>query len=349
MSKLNETINEELDRLMCAHRVMLHHGPTAICGRDPTAIASAVPEVCIDNGHDRFRNRRRRIRLQRGSDHVTLLARHRPIPEEADHRGLLVQWATNGDERRIPLSCVDRRSCTAHILVDLSTATVADTTATNPGQVVVDALLADPLEALLAADGRPKVGSDVARQIRSLITEGAESRRSVLQKEVALLERCASPHGLHRTLLHHLETLKSMLRALPGAQATRGGADEAVDREISRLEKLVASRACAALRFGSDEIGGLLNPRTLGRSQLRPLMFRLCLGRARRRLGLHLGYPQSPDPVANHRVCLGEAAEVLRSVELSGDLYGMVDTVLNFVETNRVGAVRSGQRPTPLL
>ncbi len=106
MSKLNEAINEELDRLMCAHRVMLHHGPTAICGRDPTAIASAVPEVCIDAGHDRFKNRRRKIRLKRGAAHLTLLARHRPIPEELDQRGLLVQWSANGDERGIPLSCV---------------------------------------------------------------------------------------------------------------------------------------------------------------------------------------------------------------------------------------------------
>lgn len=349
MSKLYEAINEELDRLMCARRVMLHHGPTAICGRDPTTIASAVPEVCIDAGHDRFRNRRQRIRLQRGSTHVTLLARQRPIPEEVEHSGLLVQWATNGGQRRTPLSCVDRRTCTAHILVDLSTAIVKDATATNPAQVVVDALLAEPLEALLAADGSPEVGSGVAGQIRSLIAEGAESRRSALQKEVALLERCASPYGLHRTLSQHLDSLKSMLRALPGVLATRGGDDEAVDREISRLEKLVTSRACATLRFGPDEISGLLNPRTLGNRQLRPLMFRLCLGRARRRLGLHLGYPESPDQGASHRVCLGEAAEVLRSLDLSGDLFGMVDTVLNFVETNRVGTLRSGQRSILLL
>jgi hypothetical protein len=345
MSKLYEAMKAELDRLMCAHRVMLHRGPTAICGREPTAITSAVPEVRIDNGRDRFKNRRQRIRLQRGPAHVTLLIHHRPIPEELDPRGSLVQWGTNRDERRIPLSCVDRRTGTAHVLVDLSAATVADASAASPSQMVVDALLADPLEELLTTAGKPRVGSGVAGSIRSLIADGKEVRRSALEREVALLERSTRPGGLHRTLLCHLENLKNLLRALPAAGHGRMGNDEAVDREISRLERLVASRACAALRFGPDEISGLLNPRMLERCQLHPLMFRLCMGRGGRRGGLSFWYPQRPNPSASNRVCLGEAAVVLRSLDQSGDLYGMVDTVLNFVETNRVGVFRCGRRP----
>ncbi|MHC4140624.1 MAG: hypothetical protein ACYSUF_01665 [Planctomycetota bacterium] len=335
MSDLLESWNEHRDRLMSARRLMLRHGGDGLnVTRDPAAIVSPVPDVDIDAGQDRFAGRRTRIRLERGDEHVTLLARHRPLPEAPGRPWMLVQWGTKGARhRRIPVSCVDGRTRTVHLLVDLSTASVPDGNGPDAAGLLVEALLDEPVQALLADEGEPSVGSKVARQIRALLADRALHDRDILKKEILRLEGFRSVSGLLPTLSRRLETMRDALRA----PRSRKIPEQDVLLEILRLKQLVASRTCAGLCFDRGEISGLLNPRSLGRCQLRPIMFRLRLHRADLRQGLNFWDPQKPARAGRHSVCLGAADFVLRKLYHAGDLYGMVDTVLNFVETNRIG------------
>jgi hypothetical protein len=338
MSDLLESWDKHRDRLLAARRLTLRHGGT---GPDlapgPAAMVSPVPDVDIDAGRNRFAGRRTRIRLECGNEHVMLLARHRPLPEAPSRQWMLVQWGSTGaGHRRIPVSCVEGRTRTVHLLVDLSTASVPDGDGPDAAGLLVEALLAEPIQALLADAGEPSVGSKVAGHVRALLADRALPDRDALKKEILQLEAFRSDRGLLPTLSRRLRTLRDAVRA----PVSREIADHDVALEISRLKQLVASRACAGLCFGRGEISGLLNPRTLGPWQFRPRMFRLRLSPTGLRQGLDFWDPHKPARTGTRCACLGAADPVLRKLYGDGDLYAMVDTVLNFVETNRLGLVR---------
>ncbi len=74
-------------------------------------------------------------------------------------------------------------------------------------------------------------------------------------------------------------------------------------------------------------------------------MFRLQLGFSPLHPILQTWNPLQPAPSRSHGHCLGEALPVLHGLEADGDLYGLVDTVLNFRETNHIRATPLVDRP----
>jgi hypothetical protein len=102
----------------------------------------------------------------------------------------------------------------------------------------------------------------------------------------------------------------------------------------------VDSRACASLRFAADEVRGLLNPRRVSESFGHgALMFALHPVAASGGPRLRMWRAEEPEQGTSRTMCLGRAQTVFLQMEAAGDAYGLVDTVLNFVETNFVGVV----------
>jgi hypothetical protein len=162
--------------------------------------------------------------------------------------------------------------------------------------------------------------------------------RDLFRADVRMLERFLGSDHVPPMLTQHLEDLKQAIQQ-QRERTARPVNRKAVEREITRLCRLISSRACAALRFGEGAITGLLNPRLLGdRLRLKPLMFRLQVGAMRRRAVLYIWDPLK-DEDRSRALCLGEADSVLRVMETEGNLYGLVDVVLNYIETNLVGAI----------
>ena len=327
---------------MTEHRVaLLKDQEGLIQAEDPAAIVAGLPYIRVDEGNGAFAGRRKRLRLKRDSAHVTLRARNRPLPPDPGNGSVLVQWAVDYANRRIPVCCADPRTRTIHLLVELGRAEIVDAaTGIDPVAMLVDSFFAETVAAWLKDAEEPRVGREVGRHLRSLLVAQPQERRALLNGELSFLERLASSEVLPQALADRIELLRCSLQSSARTKAAAKAGRQVVDREISRLERLVASRACGALRFSEGEILGLLNPRRLGQGwSVKPLIFRLQLLRPRYRPVLSIWNPGGSEAGRGNARCLGEGDLVIRELMGCGDVYGLVDVVLNFVETNQVGAV----------
>ena len=344
-------IRDELDRLMADHRVtLLTDKYEFVSRRDPAAIVSSVPALTVQTGAQLYAGRRRRIRLENGSGHVTLLARTRKLPSTEGPSRSLVRYGVNRFGRRVPVCVLSFTSQTLHLLVDLREARLIETSpGIDPAAVIVEQLYGRPVEALLTEDHHAWVGPDVRGLAHTILANLHASRRKVVQDELSHLENLAAAHILPAALTRRIQTLRNWLGGqetgppeTPGPReqrektniATMPPTSEQVEIEVSRLAQLVTSRACGAIRLSEDEITGLVNPRALGRNFSRPILFRLALSRFSPHPALRLWNPLRPARQGD-APCLGQGGLMLCECYKSRDLYALVDLILNFLETNR--------------
>jgi hypothetical protein len=345
-------IRAELDRLMANHRVTLLTDKYALTPRrDPAAIVSSVPAMTVQTGAALYAGRRQRIRLEGGSGHVTLLTRTRKLASFEGPSRSLVQCGVDRFGRPVPVSILDFTSQTLHLLVDLREARLVETSSEiDPAALVVEQIYGRAVAALLSEDHRAWVGPDVHSLARTILGNLHASRRKVVQDELSHLENLAAAHILPAALTRRVQTLRNWLggreTAPPEASSRREGRDEAniatmpptseqVELEVSRLAQLVTSRACGVIHLGQEEITGLVNPRALGRSFSRPVLFRLALSRFSPHPALRLWNPLRPARQGD-APCLGQGALMLCDCYKTRDLYALVDLILNFLETNRI-------------
>jgi len=103
---------------------------------------------------------------------------------------------------------------------------------------------------------------------------------------------------------------------------------------------MVERRTLAEIRVMDREIRGIANPALEGSPRGRgAVQFRIVLGLPRGRTRLYFGPPSHDPDDCQRPVCLGPGEGALLRLEMEGDLYGMVDFVLGFMATNRVGAL----------
>jgi hypothetical protein len=336
MNRLEQTLQAWLTERATQHRLLVRRGPERsipIPSDDPAAIVSRIPDLHLDCGDGAFSGRRRSLRFQRGRSSATLLARVRPPSD--DESALHLEHARDRAGRDVPVSVFDKKTRTLRLLLDLAGSTLTDSTSETDGaDLIFDALMDRPMRLLLADDGPPWVGAEVPDRVRAFLRAAPARGQPALARDMSLLQRLADANKLPALLvkrLHHLQQLAAR-PWWPDAAA--------VQDEVDRLQRLVLSRACAAIRVGDEEISGVMNPRRACNWRIEGLSFRLQLGS--HQTALRVRSAVRPGPLDSDRQCLGQGITVFRGFERTGDLYGTVDTVLNFMETNNVGAMPEG-------
>lgn len=254
----------------------------------------------------------------------------RAVADAEDERGRLhpVAWA----ECDVPR---------LHLLVDLASLRPVVEGEGDPAPAVADGVYGTLLRSLLADAAWPRVGPEVGARISTMMQQTCSGRRDAARRDLEMLRRFVGTDPMPDRIRRHLEELEAI------------AADERVDQppepahvagEVRRLTQLVADRAVPMLHFAPDAIHGLVSPRTAdARTWTRPLTFRLQLAGA---FGAGLRLWDAARPSAQgFAPCLGEAMSVLARQAREHDVYGLVDTVLNFLETNRYGVGRVTTRP----
>jgi hypothetical protein len=333
---LTGSLNEALYGVLNERCVtLLGDRPFPIPLDDPASVVSGLPCVAVDSARGTYGGRRRRLRLRRGAARATLLARVRPLPPEPERGWLVVARASAPRGRRVPVCAVDGERGRIHLLLDLETAEIVDgSPGLDPAGLLAEAFVGEPIAFLLRQAPPARVGRDVRRHVRALLERQPGRDRDELERELKLLRRLAPRGSLPRALALRVEKLTRSLRSRPDAVT-----EQRVERELSRLVKLVASRALAAIRLGPARIEGLINPGALGAEwRLRAVMFRLLLGETAYHPILQTWDPLRAAPRRGYGHCLGEAHGVLHDRCADGDLFGLIDTVLNFRETNLLRA-----------
>jgi hypothetical protein len=337
MPNLAKPMNEVLTRVLAERNLtLIDDRDPAIAPGDPASIVSGLPFIRVDTGRDAYAGRRRRLTLSSGDGSATVLARTRPLPQEPEGGWLLVESARDRFDRKVPVCAVDPSAHKVLVLLELSTASVLHAPAgLDPWQTLAETFVGRPLSLMLRHAPRPSVGPDVPRHVRALLDQRPVEERDALQGELSMLRNFAPAGALPRALARRLEALK---RAL--GERRKHVSDARVTIETARMTKLVSSRALAAIRLGRERIEGLINPAPLdAECRLRPVMFRLQLGYTPLHPILQTWNPLRPVPGRGHGHCLGEAQPVFHEMDGDGDLFSLVDTVINFRETNLIRAM----------
>ena len=342
-------IRHRLDSLMATHRVaLLGHAENLVPPDDPATIVASIPAVRVRNGSDIYTGRRQRLRLVNGSAEATILARTRSLPATVVDSRCVVQCATNRFGRAVPVSCLDLRTQTLDLLVDLNGATVVKAAPdTDPARLIVEQIYGTPLATLMRDPTPPRVGPSVHRRVRTVLEQIHTQGRERIQQELGALEGAALADSLPTALIRRMANLRTWLGRTEAPESTGklDGPEESapvtsaqVDLEVSRLVRLVTSRACGAIRIAETAITCLVNARMVGRRAARPVLFRLDLQRPVTRATVLFWNPLRPTR-QGAAPCLGRGEYYLHQIRESRDLYGMVDLVLNYLETNQIGMV----------
>jgi pentatricopeptide repeat protein len=195
-------------------------------------------------------------------------------------------------------------------------------------------VLERPLQTMLEAKRAVQVGPGVAEAVGGLLRTWPSFSLTGLRREVFLLERLGA-EGMPQPMMNRLQLLRKRLER-EGKRKPREVLPERVETEIGRLVRLVESRACAWIGFEPGTITGVSNPYAFGADvNQRSIAFRLDMSGSSRLPDLVVWNPMLE--IFRRQSCLGEAIKVFHGMEKRGDLYGMVDTLLDYFETNRVG------------
>jgi hypothetical protein len=248
--------------------------------------------------------------------------------------------STNGE--RVPVACADPNSATIHLLVEASRSRLEEGYGADPLGAVADALFARPLSAILAAAADDvAVGPEVEPRTRDLANRGGGWRAGA-EREITFLRRIRDQESgaVHGALASRLEGLERALARtvdVPPLPDANG--------EVARLAQLVRSRALGFLRFEDDEVIGLIQPAPVAEGRRRaPLMFGVRMRDPRQ--GVALRYWNPDPPSQEYRVpCTGSGSVILPQLGDDRDVFGVVDAVLNFTETNTIGVAAYGERP----
>ena len=337
MPSLAKPMNEILARILADQNLtLIDDRDPAIASGDPASIVSGLPFVRIDGGRDAYTGRRRRLTLETADGCATVLARIRPLPQEPEGGWLLVESARDRFDRVVPVCAVDLSARKVVVLLELSTASVLGSPAgRDPLQTVAETFVGRPLSVMLRHAPRTFVGADVPNHVRALLDQRPAEERDALQGELSMLRNFAPAGLLPRALGRRLAALRRALGDRP-----KPVSDTRISIETGRMTKLVSSRAVAAIRLGRDRIEGLINPAPYDEEcRLRPVMFRLQLGYTDLHPILETWSPVRSVPGHRRRHCLGVAQPMLNELDGDGDLFSLVDTVINFRETNLIRAM----------
>lgn len=312
--------------------------PAPLDVTDPGVIASPIPWVVVDVARSAGRPVPLRYRGETASGWAS--APLAPPPRDLRRRARGLATAEDAQGGTHVVAWADRDAPRVHLLVDPEALQRVSDTDPDPSPAVADVLFGEPLDAVLEADGPPRVGAEVRARLATLLRATSKGRREAARQELEMVRRFLGQEPVADRIARHLQELE----AIVADERLESGPDDAhVAREAERLTQLVADRAVGALCVGHDHLVGFVSPRTKdGRSWLRPLTFRLtpsCTWGASLRIwdALRPG-KQGFAP------CLGEALPVLSRLAREHDAYGLVDTVLNFVETNQLGWARLAAR-----
>ncbi len=342
---------EWFHHLMPRHRVILRQGigdPGEAW--NPTAIRSRIPEIWVDYpSPEKFTGRRRKLMVEADGKFVAIRSRiHPPIPDPAS-RNILTGYARDRLGRSVPVWEADRASRTIRVLVDFMRGPIVDNTfGIHPGEFLLKQIVEKPVTILLAGETKPFVGSRVRFQLTRLLCRTPFDSRKHLREELAYL-RMLRPRNvtLPVPLSQHMQNIARRLEEDYPAPVPDKVPDELVDRQLSMLCRLVGKRACSELRLEDDKISGVVNPATDGRFQARaPLEFFLAIDAEFFRPCLYVSGYAPGKAQRRYPRCLGGGEMILLHHFRARDLYGMVDTVLNYIDTNRVGMYRRPTLPT---
>ena len=341
----SSALEEQLNRLMARHRIHIREGIGESGVTVPHgSILASVPELWIDFGSDRFAGRKRSIVLEDNGTTLAFRARLR-APTEETGRGQI--HATDRRGLRIPIAALDAKRLTLHLLVEITDVTFTRAPEDeDPLTLVVRKLIEKPLRCLLAEESEPRHGSDVRARVAGLLSHPVRKRKNAVQQELKYL-RSVQRAGVGPTELlgRHIRALEECVKEIASTQAPTEIPEERIDREMELLSRLVWHRACRELRFASEEIAGVVNPSPgTGSAGLAAVEFRLHLDAPYQRPALRVS--SWPSQSRRHGIpqCLGVGDTMLPELLLSGNLFSIVEMVINYVETNRLGTRR---RPRP--
>lgn len=355
---LGPSLQREWRRLAASHRVILRSAGSPRPPEDSSAaIVSRVPDIEVDWPASDLCNHRRTLQIESNGSWARYRLRVRD-PEGLPETGAyLVRCARPCRGRPVPVCLVHLDTPTIRLLVSSTRASfVAGGPGVEPAALLARFLLGEPIAAILRRDGEPVVGPEARAQVAKLLALGKRVGGEAGPNELAILDRMDPeslqiPSFLRRRLATYRDRLRQRQRPVEACRPT----DAEVDEEVSRLSRLVASRTFSVLRLDAAGIQGVVNPGPTAIQSPRPAVaFRLSLAPPPLGPGLGLVFWPIGDPRgrASRPACLGDAAEVLRWFHGAGDLYGVMDTVVNYIETNGVGASfeepeASGPAPIP--
>lgn len=323
-----------------------HHVAVLPAGKRPNlpdeaeaSIVSSVPFVEVVR--EKATGRARPLRFRGTESSGWVMARVARPPRRELRRARAVADAEDEHGRWHPVAWAEPDAPRLHLLVDLASLRPVIEGEGDPSPAVADGVYGTLLRSLVAGEAPPKVGTDVAGRLGAMLQRTSSGRRDAARRDLEMLRRFVGTDPLPDRIRRHLEELEAI------------AADERVDeppdaahlvREVRRLTQLVADRAVPMLHFAPDAIHGLVSPRTAdAHTWTRPLTFRLQPSGA---FGVGLRLWDAARPSAQgFAPCLGEAMPVLTRQTREHDVYGLVDTVLNFLETNRFGVGRVATRP----
>ncbi len=344
LESLGDGLASEQQRLIARHRVVLGPaGPRSAPVEEPDAIASTVPRIHLDAPSGKACDRKRILRLEEGETWAAYRLRCRDPDGEPETAPELTWYARPVRGLPVPVCHVHPESCTIRLFVALTGASFVEGAAgVNPPAFLARILLERPVEALLRQDGGVRVGREVPARLRALLALGRAAATEPWLAELGLLEQ-REPDSAPRPsyLIRRLAAFQQRIGEPGGTAECSPVTDAEVQQEISRLRKLVEARTLSALQLGEIEVRGVLNPFLGPLGDARSAVgFRLQLGP--RPMGPRLTLWMAPGAGESgaRPACLGKAVEVLHWFYAAGDIYGITDTVVNYVETNWVEIVR---------
>lgn len=342
---LGASLAREWRRLAASQRVVLRPaGSPRAPEDDSAAIVSRVPDAEVDWPATKLCVHRRILRIESNGSWARYRLRVRDpdgLPRTAGH---LARYAYPCRGRPVPVCLVQPESHAIRLLVSSTRASAVEA---GPGveapALLASFLLGEPIAAILRRDAEPVVGPEVRAGVAKLLALGKRAGGEMRPPKMAVLDRM-DPESLllPSCMRHRLASYRDGLcrRQPPGD--TCQPTDGEVEAETFRLRKLVASRAFSSLCFGETGVRGIVNPGPSPIEEARPaIAFRLSLAPPPLGQGLRLVLWPVADSAerASTLACLGSAAEVLRWFHEAGDPFGVMDTVLNYIEANRVGAL----------
>jgi hypothetical protein len=332
MQTIEQQLLERKARLEASQRLALLTGGTGLdAAAADVSIRPRVPTVRLERGDALFRGRRCRIHFDGAESGATLGTRVRPAPSIG--AGIHVEVARGANGEPVPVAVADPSTATIHLLVELSKATLEEDCGPDPLGAVAERVFAGPLAAIAGGDADVVIGSQVEPRVRHLANRGGGMRLRI-EREIAFLRRARDAGDVHGALDSRMERLERYLAKAPETPQL-----SSAEREVSRLVHLVASRAVGFLRFDEEEIVGLLNPVGFDEARRRiPLGFGLRLRDPRHGTSLRFWSPETPADELRI-ACLGCGAEMFPQLADERDVFGVVDAVVNFAETNTIGVV----------
>ena len=334
-----------LQDFMVRHRIAVRQGETWMQPAESESIVSRVPDVVLDQPAEGILARRRIFEFGSG-DRKALFRAHigqeeiggswNVVTSVKDRRGVQVHAAIADPGRRVVRLLVDLRSVRPMPLAD----------AGGMIETLAGALVGEPVRSMLQLDGEARVGSNVRARIAKFIADQPGEEAELLRGELSFLEQLvddcpAVPAGMRRRIDGLRERIKVLAETAPAPEVPEGR----VERELGALCRLVEKRTCSFIRLGNGEVAGIANPAPEGSPRGRVAVgFHLRYCTLRGRSILHLEPLVPGDRERWGPVCLGCGDAILIGLLVERDLYGIVDFLMNFIDTNRIGALPSPVR-----